>query len=82
MLSRNKTIPWSIYLIEKYQEKWDYYALIHNTSVPTTIQFLYKHSLKLTSSNHLWKKLGPYIDDELVINLLEDIKNGKIEINN
>ena len=84
-LSSNEHLPWSESFIDKYAERWNWSNLFDNMSINWSIKLLNKHSAKLICSNNdtpssIWNTLSPYIDDELVIKLLEDIKNGKIEI--
>ena len=80
ILSNNRKIPWSIELITKYQEKWTYHILSNNPKVPLTIQFIHKHSLHLIFTNYnLWKTLEPYVDDEMVINILKKMENGELK---
>lgn len=86
-LSSNEHLPWSESFIDKYAERWNWSNLFNNMSINWSIKLLNKHSDKLICSNNdtpssIWNTLSPYIDDELMIKLLEDIKNGKIEINN
>ncbi len=86
-LSSNEHLPWSESFIDKYAERWNWSNLFDNMGINWSVKLLHKHSDKLICSNNdspssIWNTLSPYIDDELVINLLEDIKNGKIEINN
>lgn len=86
-LSSNEHLPWSENFIDKYAERWNWINLFNNKSINWSVKLLHKHSDKLVcsyydTSSPIWNELKQYIDDELVIKLLEDIKNGKIEINN
>ena len=86
-LSANLNLPWSENLIETFSEKWDWSNLVCNNSIKWTIKFIHKNRNKLDYSNawnplNFWNVLKPYVDDEMVFKLLEDIKNGKIDINN
>jgi hypothetical protein len=86
-LSSNKHLPWSENFIDKHAERWNWKNLFDNKSIKWSIKLLHKHSDKLVCSyddtpSPIWNELKQYIDDELVIKLMEDIKNGKIEINN
>jgi hypothetical protein len=44
-LSENETIPWSIYLIEKYKDKWHWDLLIKNNALPWSMELIehYEH---------------------------------------
>ena len=84
-LSSNEHLPWSESFIDKYAKRWNWSNLFDNMGINWSVKLIHKHSDKLICSNNdtpssIWNTLSPYIDDELVINLLEDIKNGKIEI--
>lgn len=86
-LSSNEHLPWSESFIDKYAKRWNWSNLFDNMGINWSLKLLHKHSDKLICSNNdtpssIWNTLSPYIGDELVINLLEDIKNDKIEINN
>ena len=75
-LSSNKSLPWSLELIEKYKDKWNWYSgLSSNKNLPWSINLIHKYSDKFESSEYLWNTLKPYINEEMVIELLEEIKN-------
>ncbi|TDD93736.1 hypothetical protein [Flavobacterium cellulosilyticum] len=85
-LSSNEHLPWSESFIDKYAERWNWINLFYNKGINWSVKLLHKHSDKLVCSYYdtpspIWNELKQYIDDELVIKLLEDIKNGKIPLN-
>ena len=85
-LSSNENLPWSESFIDKYSERWNWKHLFYNKGINWTVKFLHKHSDKLVCTHYdtpspIWNELKQYIDDELVIKLLEDIKNGKVSPN-
>lgn len=79
-LSANESLPWSIELVHKYLDNWDFYYLSNNNGIPWSVKLIHTFSEKLESSENIWNTLKPYIDDEMVIELLEEIKTGEIKI--
>lgn len=86
-LSSNENLPWSDNFIEKYADKWNWNNLIKNKGVKWSVKLLHKYPDKLiypsiyNSPTAIWNALQPYIDDELVIKLLDDIKKAEKYIN-
>ena len=80
LISANTNLPWSSELIEEYEDKWDYFSLSRNPRIPWTIKLIHKHTLKIKYAYYnLWKTLKPYVDDEMVINLLKKLENGELK---
>jgi len=79
-LSGNTNLPWSSELIEKYEDKWSYSSLSRNPKIPWTIKLIHRHTLKIKYAYYnIWQKLEPYIDDEMVINILKKLENGELK---
>ncbi|NRT10544.1 hypothetical protein [Flavobacterium sp. 14A] len=81
-LSSNKNLPWSYNFINRYADRWNWENLSKNESINWNVKLLHKHSHKLIyprykSPTAIWNTLKPYIDDELIIKLLENIQNNK-----
>lgn len=76
-LSSNENLPWTIELLKKYEDKWDYYYLSKNKNIIWSLTLLHKHSEKLESSKTIWNILQPFIDDEMVIQIIKNNKNQK-----
>jgi hypothetical protein len=79
-ISYNQNLPWTEDIISKYKNKWNWEALSYNKSVFFKLSDFLEHIENLNCSENIWKTLKPYIDDEMVIELLEEIKTGKIKI--
>lgn len=43
-LSSNRSLPWSIELIEKYKDKWDWERLSRSSSLPWSIELIEKYN--------------------------------------
>ena len=52
----------------------------NNNGIPWSVKLIHTFSEKLSSSEKIWNTLKPYVDDEIVIELLEEIKTGKLKI--
>lgn len=73
-LSKNKSLPWSEEFIDKHFDKWNWGNLSWNEGIQWSIKLIHKYSEKLSSSENIWNTLKPYVDDEMAIELLEEIK--------
>lgn len=63
------------------KNKWCFqYGISYNKGIEWSIKLINNYSGKLSGSENIWNTLKPYIDDEMVIELLEEIKTGKIKI--
>lgn len=74
-LSQIRNLPWSENFVDKYSEHINWTTLSRNENFPWSIKILHKYSEKFQSSENIWNTLKPYVDDEMVIELLEEIKN-------
>jgi hypothetical protein len=72
-ISSNESMLWTSGLIEKYYDKWDWDELSKNKSIPWSLNLINKYASKLSCSESIWKKLKPYIDDELIEEVLNKI---------
>ena len=79
LLSFNKNLIWSEDLIEKYKNNWNWYNLSNNANFSLSIKLIYKYFDKIVSSQHIWNTLKPFLDDEMVLKLLKEIKLNKNE---
>ena len=71
-LSRNENLDWSFEIIEKFEDKWDWYALSFNKNLPWSIKLIHKYSNKIESNKNIWKNLKPFVDDEMVLELIKE----------
>ena len=75
ILSYNENIPWDESFIERHDEFWNWKHLIQNKKINWSVKLIHNYSDKIESSENIWNTLNPYVDDEMIIELLEDIKN-------
>lgn len=54
VISRSKSLPWSIKFLKKYKEKWNWYILAKNESLPWTKDF-FNSFIKLASEELEWE---------------------------
>jgi uncharacterized ubiquitin-like protein YukD len=80
-ISGSESMLWTSELIERYSDKWDWNALSKNDSVPWTLNLINKYAAKLSCSESIWNTLKPYIDDELIEEVLK-IKEAPINKEN
>ncbi len=72
-------MPWSIALIEKYKEKWDWNSLSHNKSLPWSIALIKKYKEKwnwinLTRNMTIYEKVfQPLLNDEFIDEVMAEI---------
>ncbi len=67
-LSENKSLPWSVELIEKFADKWEWGRLSRDNSLPWSINSIHKSAKNLTATSSIYEPLKPYIDNELIEN--------------
>ena len=76
-LSNNPSLPWSENLVFRFNGKWNWRALLFNKSTPCTLWIIYNYLEKFEASIPIWDILKPYIDDELIEEILNKIENEK-----
>jgi hypothetical protein len=69
-LSENENLQWSIEFIEKYKENWDWCRLSYNNGLKWNIYIINKYAEKIESSELIWDCIKDYINDELIIEIL------------
>jgi hypothetical protein len=74
-LSCNQYLIWDEELLNEFSGDLVWSLICEKSTIKWTISLINKHSEKLSSSENIWNTLKPYIDDEMVIELLEEIKN-------
>ena len=80
-LSRNTGLPWSLDLIERYKDKWDWYELSKNHSIPWSEELIEKFIDKWSYTSLSMNRSVPWTDSivELIDTYLENQKQLYIE---
>lgn len=78
-LSENTFLPWSDELVELFDNKWNFEYLSENKNVKWTLNLIQKYSEKLECSENLWHVIKPYVDNEIISETLEKIKNKTLD---
>jgi hypothetical protein len=75
IFAKNTLIPWSEELLNKYKRDLDWNHLTENDSVPWSLDLINKFAIHLTYSQILWDIVHVYIDDDLIEEVFNKMKN-------
>jgi hypothetical protein len=67
----NKSLPWSVELIERFEDKWNWYYLSENKSLPWSVELIERFEDKwewnyLAHEALYQKVIAPHFSDQLI----------------
>lgn len=78
-LCSSTNISWSHNFIKKYKDNIYFNILKNNSAVPWTIKLIEDYAEELSPSILIWNTISPFIDDNVVLDLLIKSENLYIE---
>lgn len=80
-LSWDEDIPWTIKLIVKYEDRWNFgeQGLSKNEALPWSLELIKKYEHKwnfyrLSANKSVWERaFKPYINDEIIVKFFEEL---------
>ncbi len=80
-VSKNQTLNWSPEFLDTHRQDWDWDALAENPKVPWSLDLMLEFSPEVQTisapsdkANSLWQRfVAPYLDDDLLMTILEEI---------